>query len=460
MLKLLIFTCFFVYSHENLCIQDKYIIPLFSTKIIRLNINQIRLKQFNFERLSIRAKIADKTIAKFHNDRSMINKRFYLNTSNLTNDFQLNYKIYGSHMNITSMDYSIRMFTRTNYAHEINCSIVIFVSQPQRIIDKIFKIAIPYIIMFISIQMGMLLDIEILKELIRRPIQVAIGFIAQYIFMPLIAFAITKLFAYPAVYGLGLFVVGCCPGGSQSNQWTVVFDGDLNLSAFMSFASTIASFIMMPFWLYTFGQVAYLRHLKIFIPFLNLMLSLLTIIVPLGIGMLIVYFVPKSRQWVEKIFKTMLIILIAYFFIFGAIVNFYLRNYVSLRIALTAPLLPWLGFILGGCFAWICRQDWKRTLTIAIETGIQNIGIAVMVLFYSLPSPENSQTTVIPIIVAFLSPLPFYLILFYQLLQGKLCRVKKKLPPRISIDTLSKTTRQLSEFESEVAHDVPLNSAQ
>jgi sodium/bile acid cotransporter 3/5 len=253
----------------------------------------------------------------------------------------------------------------------MNCSIVLLISQPQRIRDKIFRKAIPFVIMIISIQMGILLDMEVLKELIRRPIQVLIGFVCQYGFMPLIAFAISKIFRYQPTYGLGLFVVGCCPGGSQSNQWTVMFDGDLNLSAFMSFVSTVASFFMMPFWLYTLGQYAYLREMKIHIPFFNLAISLLTIIGPLAIGMIAVYFIPKLKPIIQRIVKPMLLALILYFFVFGAFVNYYLFLYLDLQTALTAPFLPWLGFLFGSLFAWICKQDRKRLITIGIETGKQ-----------------------------------------------------------------------------------------
>lgn len=250
-----------------------------------------------------------------------------------------------------------------------NCSMVLIVSQPQRLRDRIFRRFIPFIIGFISIQMGILLDFAVLKEIVLRPIPVLIGFVCQYGLMPLIAFAISKIFSYPPLYGLGLFVVGCSPGGSASNQWTVIFDGDLNLSAFMSFASTVASFIMMPIWLYTLGNYAFLQDLHIKIPFLNLAQSLFTIIGPLGVGMLIVYCCPKLKPIVQRIVKPMLLVLILYFFIFGAYVNYYLFYYIDLKTALSAPFLPWLGFVLGGIFAWICGQDWVRIITIGIETG-------------------------------------------------------------------------------------------
>ena len=79
----------------------------------------------------------------------------------------------------------------------------------------------------------------------------------------------------------------------------------------------------------------------------------------------------------------------------------------------------------------------------------------MMVLLYSLPSPTNSQSTVIPIIVAYLSPQPFYFILLYQLIRRKCCPSEKESHHRISIDTLSKTTHQLS--ESEPVLDLPVS---
>ena len=295
-------------------------------------------------------------------------------------------KIDGIYMNQTSIDYSIVLLDQENNYYQINCSITVAVSEPRRLRDVIFKRAIPFIITIVSIQMGMLLDIEILKELARRPIQILIGFVCQYGLMPVLAFALTKIFRYPEIFGLGLFVVGCCPGGTQSNQWAVVFDGDLNLSTFMSFASTVASFVMMPLWLYTLGEYAYLRQLKIQIPFGNLAMSLLTILGPLVIGMFIVYMIPKLKAVMKRVVKPILIAMILYFFVFGALVNFYLIQYLDLRTALTAPLLPWLGFLLGGTVAWICRQDWKRTMTIGIETGQLRSSLSFHSMFFFFSS--------------------------------------------------------------------------
>ena len=49
---------------------------------------------------------------------------------------------------------------------------------------------------------------------------------------------------------LGLFVLGTCPGGTGSNFWTLLLNGDINLSITMTFVSTVAALGMMPLWIF------------------------------------------------------------------------------------------------------------------------------------------------------------------------------------------------------------------
>jgi predicted Na+-dependent transporter len=58
-----------------------------------------------------------------------------------------------------------------------------------------------------------------------------------------------NLFEFGSVEALAIFLYGCCPGGSASNNWTILFDGDINLSAVMTFASNIGSLGKQTFYL-------------------------------------------------------------------------------------------------------------------------------------------------------------------------------------------------------------------
>jgi BASS family bile acid:Na+ symporter len=73
------------------------------------------------------------------------------------------------------------------------------------------------IIGVIMFSMGLTLTTEDFKILAQRPFDICVGAIAQYLIMPFLAFALTKLLHLPDGIALGLILVGCCPGGVSSN---------------------------------------------------------------------------------------------------------------------------------------------------------------------------------------------------------------------------------------------------
>lgn len=181
----------------------------------------------------------------------------------------------------------------------------------------------------------------------------------------------------------------------------------------MSFVSTAASFFMLPFYFYTLGRI-YTTKLAIKVPFLGLTRTLATVVVPYAIGIVLNHFFPKVGQTVARLIKPMMIGLMLFFLTFGVFVNWYLFQMIDLYTTLTAPLLPFLGFILGGVIAKIFQLDWKLVKTIGIEAGIQNTGIAFMIFMYSFPQPYAAQAMIVPMVVAFLSTKPFWLILIIR----------------------------------------------
>jgi predicted Na+-dependent transporter len=219
-----------------------------------------------------------------------------------------------------------------------------------------------------------------------------------------------------------LFYLFIYSGSGASNQWTLLFDGDVNLSAVMSFVSTASSFIMMPLYFYTFGRY-YMDELSIRVPFLGLVRSLALVVIPYSVGIGISYCSPRIRAFVENLVKPMMLFLLIFFLIFGTIVNWYLIKTIDLYTALTAPLLPYLGFLIGALFAWICRLDWCHIKTVGIEAGIQNVGIAFMIILYSFPQPYATKALVVPLVVGFLTTKPFWLV---YVIRSRIKKYQKK----------------------------------
>lgn len=112
---------------------------------------------------------------------------------------------------------------------------------------------------------------------------------------------------------------------------------------------------------------------------------------------------------------------IVYILTFGLYVNAYIYRMMATYplIVPAAFLLPWCGFGVGFLVATILRQPRPSAVTIAIETGIQNYSIAMVVLFGAFPKPYGDLAAVMPLIVAHFTPLPLFTVFLILTIRDK-----------------------------------------
>ena len=95
---------------------------------------------------------------------------------------------------------------------------------------------------------GSLVQPEQVRAFSATPSRALIGLAAQYTIMPLCAFAVAQAFSDPLLR-TGIILVGCMPGAMASNVMTVLFRGDLMLSVTLTTLATLASPLLLAFWL-------------------------------------------------------------------------------------------------------------------------------------------------------------------------------------------------------------------
>ena len=86
---------------------------------------------------------------------------------------------------------------------------------------------------------------------------------------------------------------------------------------------------------------------------------------------------------------------------------------IDWKIAVVGFSLPWLGFAFGCLFSKLCQRERKDSIAIAIETGIQNTGMAIFMLWFTLDHPAGDLAAVVPVAVATLTPFPLLFALIY-----------------------------------------------
>ena len=299
-------------------------------------------------------------------------------------------------------------------------------SKAKKTASKIFGYSVAALISFAYINMGCALDLEVMKKVLRRPIGPLIGFVSQFMFMPVCSFVLGYVFPWsnPAMK-LGLFVTGCSPGGGASNIWTVMFGGNLDLSIVMTAVSTFSAFFMMPVWIYLLGEII-IADTPIVIPYAKILTYGIMLVVPLLVGVSIRKCLPKVANILVKILKPMALFLIVFILVCGIWSQFFMIKLIDWKIAVVGFSLPWLGFGFGCMFSKLCGQERKDIIAIAIETGIQNTGMAIFMLWFTLDHPAGDLAAVVPVAVATLTPFPLLAALLYYNLRTRLCGPDEK----------------------------------
>nr|KAI8762904.1 solute carrier family 10 member 6-like [Biomphalaria glabrata] len=331
---------------------------------------------------------------------------------------------------------------------------MIIVMQLPRPIDTIFRILLYIFIILATTGMGVKVEISVIKAVLKKPVAPIIGLLCQYVGMPLIAFLIAKTVPQDsAAISLGIFTCGIVPGGGPSNMFTYLLGGDLSLSIAMTTISSVAALGLIPFWIFTLGSLFKDDTVNLKIPYENILETLAIAILPIFLGIFIKYKLPKVAKVVTNILKPALMIVVLFITSLGIYTNLFIFKMIKPMTIAAGCLLPYIGYIVGGLIAFLCCQSWTRVKTIAIETGIQNMGIAFLIVYLSLPPPDNQLAVVGPASSAIMTPLPLLvLVVFYFLYQR---RQNTKGDKSAEIDVVNnneeKTTLTTSQEDNEMS---------
>lgn len=94
--------------------------------------------------------------------------------------------------------------------------------------------------------MGLTLRPADFALVVRRPLPVVLGVIAQYVIMPLTALLVVTVLGLPPELAAGVILVGCAPGGTASNVVSYLARGDVALSVAMTSISTVLAPLLTP----------------------------------------------------------------------------------------------------------------------------------------------------------------------------------------------------------------------
>ncbi len=229
------------------------------------------------------------------------------------------------------------------------------------------------------------ITIEDFKGLLRNPKLVVLGLVSQFLLLPLVTFLMVIIIKPQPSIALGMMMVAACPGGNISNFMTHLAKGNTALSVSLTAFATFMAMFMTPFNFQLYGNLygptaEILKAIELD-PFALVKLVVMLLGIPLVLGMTIRSKYERLALQMSRILKPLSIL------VFVAIVvvafsnnldvfNDYIHHVLTIGIGHNL-----VAILLGFGVATIFKLSIRNRRTLAIETGIQNSGLGLLIIF-------------------------------------------------------------------------------
>ena len=207
----------------------------------------------------------------------------------------------------------------------------------------------------------------------KRPGTIAIGVVAQFLFLPAITFLLTLALDVQGSVALGMILVACCPPGNVSNILTHRAKGDVALSVSMTAVSNVLAIFLMPlnvaFWgsLHPTGKDI-LEDIEL--DAVDMLVEIALVIgVPFAAGITIARLWPRFASRAGKIIGPVA------FLALGAVIVIGVTNNWDIFVDFIGVVL------LGYTIARVTRLPERSTKAMTFEVGIRNAGLGLLLVF-------------------------------------------------------------------------------
>jgi BASS family bile acid:Na+ symporter len=246
---------------------------------------------------------------------------------------------------------------------------------------------------FIMFGVALGIKVEHFKNLaINKKIPV-IGLLSQFVVLPAVTFVLVVLLhklITPAV-AMGMILVASCPGGNISNFLSAMSKGNAALAVTLTAIGTIIAIVFTPLnfavWgglctnlIYHADSGSLLRPLEIN-PFKMFETVIILLGIPISLGMAFNHYFAKLTQKILKPVKTISLLCFILFIVFAFQNNYYYFIHYIKFIFIIVLIHNAVGLSSGYFFSRSFGCGEINSRTIAIETGIQNSGLALVLLF-------------------------------------------------------------------------------
>jgi BASS family bile acid:Na+ symporter len=237
------------------------------------------------------------------------------------------------------------------------------------------------------IMFGIALDLRFdqFKKVFMNPKSLILGVTSQFLVLPALTFLLVLLINPSPAVAFGMILVAACPGGNISNFMSHNARANTALSITLTAIATMAALIMTPLSFKIWGNL-YIRSSPLLVPLeidaLEMFRTILILLgIPLILGILFARYFPKVTAKITKPFRIFSFVAFLGFVAAAFSSNFdHFLNYIPpifIIVLIHNALALSTGYGIGKLF----KRPLADVKTLTIETGIQNSGLGLILIF-------------------------------------------------------------------------------
>lgn len=245
-------------------------------------------------------------------------------------------------------------------------------------------IALNLAIAFIMFGVAISIESKNFREISKNPKSIITGVVSQFILLPFLTFVFVYFTKPVEGLALGLILVAACPGGNLSNFFSNLSRGNVALSISLTAIATILAVVMTPinfeFWsnLYLGERVGKGITLETW----KMLKTIFTILgAPLLIGLLFKYKFSKLASKIAEPIKLISFILLVVIITMAFLQNLEIfkeyYQYIIYLVLFHNAIALGSGYLISK----LVGNSEIDSRTISIETGIQNSGLGLVIIF-------------------------------------------------------------------------------
>ena len=246
--------------------------------------------------------------------------------------------------------------------------------------DIVSSVLLPLILGFLMFSLGLGLTPADFKRILAQPRALLVGVVCHFVLLPLACLLMLKALGMGGVFAVGFMILAACPTGSTSNLLTYLARGDVALALSFTAIASVLTIFTLPV-LVTWSLDHFLGATRAVNVPVGLMMGQVALVLglPVTLGMLARHRWPQRMLAFEPRATRIATVLFVVIVVLAVIKNWALLRANFATLAPFAVMLNITMLCVGFGVAWAARLSRSQSITLGIETAVQNAALALMI---------------------------------------------------------------------------------